>query len=156
MDFASALAQLEKSAARVDKPPANRSSNKRGRPTSGPDDKVDDTQRRRTAKSQNDSENDNPLQAMIRLGYRVDPYAPLPPETESAWKGRPVHIGLLALTIDDLPYEHVWRAWAGAANNDFSKTISNKYATDEQQQHPEATTNCTSSSKRMIHVSLVC
>jgi Core-2/I-Branching enzyme len=57
---------------------------------------------------------------MRRFGYRVEQFrshsragsddgpSSAPPPVDS----KPRHICLLALTIDELPYEHIWRAWA--------------------------------------------
>lgn len=64
----------------------------------------------------------NPLEGMRRFGYRVEePPTVKAPETMGTPE-RPFHIALLAICIDGLPYEHLWRAWAaaGAANDNAS------------------------------------
>jgi hypothetical protein len=48
------------------------------------------------------------LQEMERFGYRIHPPPIWKPKVD---RTRP-HICLLAITIDDLPYEHIWKAWA--------------------------------------------
>lgn len=57
----------------------------------------------------------SPLEAMKRYGYNVTPppefFAPINKKDRTA---EPPHLCLLAITIDDLPFEHVWRAWASS------------------------------------------
>jgi Core-2/I-Branching enzyme len=117
MDFAAQLANLDQSAARAAAQEGNRRRRDRSPndPTSrqyrhhqrpryeqphGRQDSAADVQHRTL----------DPLEEMKRLGYRVDP----PVWTAKTDRSRP-HLCLLAITIDDLPYEHVWRAWAAAA-----------------------------------------
>ena len=53
----------------------------------------------------------SPLEAMKRYGYNVVP----PPEFFSPQKRKRSavpHICLLAITIDDLPFERIWKTWA--------------------------------------------
>lgn len=117
MNFASALANLEKKASAVasgssNAPPRRGNNNTRRRP-------ADDARHR--GRNQRPRNEDNYygggdlLNGMHRFGYRVTGYRP-PPMPEDLYE-RPFHICLIALTIDDLPYEHLWRAWAesGAA-----------------------------------------
>jgi hypothetical protein len=55
-----------------------------------------------------------PLEALSRFGYRVAPYqspASAAPLSDAA-PTTPKHIALLVICIDELPYEHIWKAWA--------------------------------------------
>ena len=56
----------------------------------------------------NVSNNKYPFQELQQLGYRIRPSLPWVPKSD---RTKP-HICLLAIVIDDLPYEHIWRAWA--------------------------------------------
>ena len=47
------------------------------------------------------------LAELRSFGYRI-PRNP----TEDHPKGKAIHLCLLAITIDDLPYEHIWRDWS--------------------------------------------
>lgn len=60
----------------------------------------------------------HPLEDMERFGYRTKatPVATEKPPPDLGQANRPFHIALLAICIDGLPYEHLWRAWATAAN----------------------------------------
>jgi len=73
------------------------------------------------------------LDEMIRYGYRVDPYRP-PAALPADLGTRPFHICLLAICIDGLPYEHIWRAWATttapASNCVVSLLVHAKYPHD--------------------------
>ena len=76
---------------------------------------------------------------MLRAGYRVNAYRNDPnpprssPEKDGEVKKGCYHICLLALTIDDLPYEQVWREWAkGAADSAGGGGSGN----DPQPHHP--------------------
>ena len=52
----------------------------------------------------------------LRLfGYRIPRGVPPPPTPEQKAK-RAKHIALLAITIDDMPYEHIWKAWCQTIN----------------------------------------
>lgn len=121
MDFAAQLANLEQSAAR-----AARSGNSRTNSDSN-------RRRDRTEANHPNSRNQRPrhdknggwhhgqsevssLKEMKRMGYRVDEPAWTPKSDRSL-----PHICLLAITIQDLPYEHIWRAWANAAQEVGSK-----------------------------------
>jgi hypothetical protein len=116
MDFAAQLANLDQSAARA----AAQEGNRRRRDRS-PNDPTSRQYRhhQRPRYEQPHGRQDcadvqhgtlDPLEEMKRFGYRVDP----PVWTAKTDRSRP-HLCLLAITIDDLPYEHVWRAWVAAA-----------------------------------------
>ena len=74
----------------------------------------------------------NPLEDMRRLGYRIEepPVAPPPPEKLGTAE-RPFHIALLAICIDGLPYEDLWRSWATtdgtSSNTHVSLLVHAKY-----------------------------
>eukprot|EP00977_Amphora_coffeiformis_P008636 scaffold1953_cov176-Amphora_coffeaeformis.AAC.54 len=73
----------------------------------------------------------NPLEQMRRFGYRIEPppVAVRPPQ-DLGQANRPFHIALLAICIDGLPYEHLWRAWAaqtGGHNTQVSLLVHAKY-----------------------------
>jgi hypothetical protein len=56
------------------------------------------------------------------FGYRIPKGLPPPPTQEQKSK-KAKHLALLVITIDDLPYEHIWKAWcqtlaANKKNND--------------------------------------
>lgn len=59
----------------------------------------------------------SPLEAMKRYGYNVVPpaefFLPQPRERTAV-----PHICLLAITIDDLPFERIWRTWAMESSAD--------------------------------------
>jgi len=84
---------------------------------------------------------DRDLAALKSFGYRVpcDSYVRPPPIPANSQ--RPLHICLLAITIDDLPYEAIWRAWA--ANVGASTSTGNDG-------------NSSSSSNSKYKVSLLC
>lgn len=122
MDFASQLANLERTAkaaaaattvrnAEGDRRRRNRSPNA----AACADHQGRKQQRLATRPNSNNYQDQpqqqrSPLEALKRFGYRVDPPA-WTPKTERSFP----HICLLAITIDDLPYEHIWKAWAAAA-----------------------------------------
>ncbi len=56
----------------------------------------------------NNNNNKYPFQELQQFGYRIRPSLPWVPKSDHT---KP-HICLLAIVIDDLPYEHIWRAWA--------------------------------------------
>lgn len=59
-------------------------------------------------------ETDHYTQLTARLrqsNYQVNLFRPLLPPSEPQPQ-RPFHLALLVLSIDDLPYEHIWKAWA--------------------------------------------
>ena len=114
MDFASALANLQKSAEE-----AKRDDRRRPRP---PD---DDPHHRRNTRPRCHNR-DAPalsLDDMYRFGYRVTPYRPVPPPPATTRPKR--HIAMLAITIDDLPYEHIWRAWSQQQQQQHTTTDQN-------------------------------
>jgi hypothetical protein len=57
-----------------------------------------------------------PFPELQQSGYRIRPSLPWVPKSD---RTKP-HICLLAIIIDELPYEHIWRAWAdqNGTNND--------------------------------------
>jgi len=59
----------------------------------------------------------SPLDGLLRYGYRVGPTALPYPKLEDTTTTSVRHIALLALTIDDLPFEHIWKEWIATANN---------------------------------------
>jgi len=56
---------------------------------------------------------------MKRFGYNVTPPKPLELGCKQRRRGIP-HICLLAITIDDLPFEHIWKHWANGGSNSSS------------------------------------
>ena len=152
MDFASALANLEKSAQE-----ASRSSGNAGSSNNNNRNQGDDSRRRQRSPelSYNDRRQrprrpyydshaspqqqqshqqpyNNPLSGLVRFGYRVAPYRPLPPPPppppqpsehgNTAPPPRPKHIAVLVMTIDDLPYEHIWKAWCNSSSSSSSSS----------------------------------
>ena len=118
MDFASQLANLERTAKAASASRNNEgggghnNDRRRGRsPTSDPQ-RGRNHQRPRPNNYQQQQQQRSPLEAMKRFGYRVDPPVWTP---KSVHERTFPHICLLAVTIDDLPYEHIWKAWADAA-----------------------------------------
>jgi hypothetical protein len=53
-----------------------------------------------------------PFQDLQNCGYRIRP-SPWVPKVD---RSKP-HICLMAITIDELPYEHIWKAWATTKNS---------------------------------------
>jgi len=107
MDFAAALAQLEKTAENASRADGDR---KRHR-------SHDDAHNRRIRGNQR-PRNRDPFEGLKRGGYHVlPPYRTPPPPPPDKKK----HIALLAITIDDLVYEDVWREWV---SSDSSVTVS--------------------------------
>ena len=122
MDFAAALANLEKSVQQ-----AARSDDRNDRPRVRPPDHRDyDPGRNQRARYENNNHRGrggyagrsqhsrNPLDARVDFGYRCLPYRPLPPPGSDP-TNKPKHIALLAISIDDLPYEHIWKEWASSS-----------------------------------------
>ena len=56
---------------------------------------------------------------MKRFGYNVTPPKPLELGRKQRRRGIP-HICLLAITIDDLPFEHIWKHWASGGSSSSS------------------------------------
>ncbi|KAL3932355.1 MAG: hypothetical protein SGBAC_010889 [Bacillariaceae sp.] len=54
-----------------------------------------------------------------QFGYIIPRGNPALP-TAALKKKKTKHIALLAITIDDLPYEHIWKAWMDTLNNSSS------------------------------------
>ena len=59
----------------------------------------------------------HPLEDMRRFGYRIEEPAFTPKPNLGQPNHRPFHIALLAICIDGLPFEHLWRAWAADNSN---------------------------------------
>lgn len=113
MDFASALANLEKAAQQAACSDAN---NNNERTRVRPPEHQGRNQRPRYD-NQRGRHSRNPLDAMIDFGYRCLPsYRPQPPPSRSDVK----HIALLAISIDDLPHEHIWKEWAASGPHKVS------------------------------------
>jgi hypothetical protein len=121
MDFAAQLANLERAAARAASNSGNGHDNdgnrRRPRDHSPPGGWSTRNQRSRyhhhhhgDDQHQRQEITGSSLDTLKRLGYGLDPQA-WTPKTD---RSRP-HICLLAVTIDDLPYEHIWQAWANEA-----------------------------------------
>lgn len=130
MDFAAALANLEKTAqaAANSTSTSNNHNNsnqrrdddrRRGRPEQWNDQRRNQRPRHNDHNDGRDRGRDRnldmrPLEEMSRFGYRVAPYqSPAPsPTLPDAAPTTPKHIALLVICIDELPYEHIWKAWA--------------------------------------------
>lgn len=69
------------------------------------------TQRRRF----NHNVDPDGLSDLRRHDYRIPRGFPDPPTEEEKSK-RPKHIALMAITIEDMPYEHLWRGWCDTLN----------------------------------------
>jgi hypothetical protein len=54
------------------------------------------------------------------FGYRIPKGLPTPP-TPQAKQRKAKHLALLVISIDDLPYEHIWKAWSQTLNNSNNK-----------------------------------
>lgn len=136
MDFASALANLEKSAQQAARSDTNNDADRsRIRP---PDHRNNDDRRNQRPRYDNHrggrhggygggrgQHSRNPLDAMINFGYRcLPPYRPMH-QTQPANEIK--HIALLAITIDDLPYEHIWKDWAASSKHKVSLLCHAKY-----------------------------
>jgi hypothetical protein len=144
MDFAAALANLEKTAQAA----ANSTSNNNNHNHNNPNQRRDDDRRRgrpdqwndqrRNQRPRHNDHNDGrdrgrdrnsdvrPLEEMSRFGYHVAPYQsqPAPAATlPDAAPTTPRHIALLVICIDELPYEHIWKAWATASTGDALVSI---------------------------------
>lgn len=59
-------------------------------------------------------------------GYRIPKGFPDPPTPKEMAK-KPKHVALLAITVDDLPYEHIWKGWCQT----LSKTLTEQDGVDE-------------------------
>ena len=162
MDFASGLAGLEQAAASAQNNNNNNNNNRRPRDNNN---QYGDDQRRYQPRQRHDyygrgrgggrshhyhnnnnNSHERDLEGLSRMGYRLPrgPYfrpAPLSVSSSSTTTTttRPFHICLLAITIDDLPYEAIWRAWAAQPQNATTTT-----------------TTTTTTELRPLHVSLVC
>lgn len=63
------------------------------------------------------------------FGYRIPRgFPPAPTEEEKKIKTR--HLALLVLTIDDLPYEHIWKSWCETLSSD-SIVNDSKYSKNQ-------------------------
>jgi hypothetical protein len=60
------------------------------------------------------------------FGYRIPKGFPDPP-TPQEMARKPKHLALLAITISDLPYEHIWKGWC----DKLSKTLSEEDEDDQ-------------------------
>lgn len=111
MDFAAALANLKRTTEQASRRRPRDDTNDRS-PCRNQRPRFDNRHHRRD----NDDHERNPLQRMERFGYRLLPRPYQPPETTKTVKDQPRHICLLALSIDDLPWEDIWKAWAGSCS----------------------------------------
>ena len=66
--------------------------------------------------NRNQNNKHHPFQELQQSGYRIRPSLPWVPKSD---RTRP-HICLLAIIIDELPYEHIWQAWANSMNHNNS------------------------------------
>lgn len=140
MDFAAALANLQKTAKAAANSGNTPSSQQRrdGDRRRGRQDH-DQDQRRNSRPRYNEREGDNtrdrerhgnsdkPEQGMSRFGYRVNPYRSPPDEASSDGTNAPKHIALLVICIDELPYEHIWKEWAKTGDAVVSLLVHAKY-----------------------------
>jgi hypothetical protein len=139
MDFAAALANLEKTAQAAAANTGNNSnrnsSNQRrddDRRRGRPDDQRNDQRRNQRPRYNDDRDrgrdgnlDTRPLEALSRFGYRVAPYRPskLEAPLSDTVPATPKHIALLVICIDELPYEHIWKAWATTTTGDALVSI---------------------------------
>lgn len=145
MDFASRLANLEQTASNASQ---NNDNNNRRRGRSSYDNNNyynnnEDRRRYQPRPRHNNNNNSNyggrggsgrggyydrNLDALLRFGYRIPrgPYRRSPPVALSEIMSgqRPLHICLLAITIDDLPYEHIWKEWANANTTNTATNLN--------------------------------
>lgn len=101
MDFAAQLASLNES--------ASAAARRRGRSHNSYDNRRNQRQRRHSPPK-------DPRVFLTEKGFRTDPP---PPESVPGPKDgtqHKLHICLLAITIDELPYEEIWKAWAAAGS----------------------------------------
>ena len=137
MDFASGLANLEQTATHAQNRRRQRDNNSGGNDDRGryqPRPRRDDHRGNshyhggrgyhHSNSNSNNHGQDRDLDGLARFGYRLPrgPYHRPPPIAASS--SRPFHICLLAITIDDLPYEAIWRAWANNANTSSKFKVS--------------------------------
>jgi hypothetical protein len=137
MDFAAALANLEKTAQAASNSTSNNNNHnnpnqrrdddrRRGRPDQRNDPRRNQRPRHNDHNDGRDRGRDRnsdmrPLEEMSRFGYRVAPYQSQPAPSaatlpDAAAPTTPKHIALLVICIDELPYEHIWKAWAETAS----------------------------------------
>ena len=72
----------------------------------------------------------NPLEQMRHFGYRVEPPPVEVPPPQGMGGDSPFHIAFLAICIDGLPYEHLWKAWpslSADSNTKVSMLVHAKY-----------------------------
>ena len=88
----------------------------------------------------NPSQDLDGLGDLRNFGYRIPRGFP-PPPTEEERKKQSKHIAMLVLTIDDLPYEHIWKNWCKnfSSNSDLNDNdnvnkdgIENKDGDDDE------------------------
>lgn len=77
-------------------------------------------QQRRRYHSPDPSRGIDGLDGLRRFGFRLPEELPEPPADLPKAK----HICLMAITIDDLPYEHIWKAWMGTIPDDTDLWVS--------------------------------
>lgn len=131
MDFAAGLANLEQAA---DNSRNNNNDRRRGRDNNyhggGDDRRYQPRPRHHYDNNRNygrqdhhhrgnhrHQQQDRALDGLIRYGYRLPRNAYHRPSPIPQKSDRPLHVCLLAITIDDLPYEAIWRAWARSSKN---------------------------------------
>lgn len=68
----------------------------------------------------------NPMDALYRFGYRMAPYQRPSQEPPNLYQ-RPFHVALLAIIIDEIPYEEIWRTWAQTGASHVSMLCHAKY-----------------------------
>ncbi|GAX15555.1 hypothetical protein FisN_6Hh147 [Fistulifera solaris] len=129
MDFAAALANLEKSAQRAarntddDRPRVRPPEHRESHPRRNQRPRYDNHNRGRGGYAGRGYPSRNPLDALADYGYRcLPPYRPLPLHSSSS-DTKPKHIALLAISIDDLPYEHIWKEWAASSKSQHKVSL---------------------------------
>lgn len=130
MDFASGLANLEQAAAN------SQNNRRRGRENNyhGDDhrryqprprhyDNRRDNYNSHHRNHHHRQQNDRALDGLARYGYRLPRGPYIRPTPIKANTDRPLHICLLAITIDDLPYEDIWKAWSESSNPRYKVSL---------------------------------
>ena len=114
MDFATALANLQKTASAA--VTGNGGADRRRHRPADDDNFTQHETTHHGRPSQRPRQNENrpsvdPFDELIRFGYRIRP-VPLTVDTTDFTSSRPKHLCLLLICIDSVPYFDIWRAWA--------------------------------------------
>jgi Core-2/I-Branching enzyme len=132
MDFAAQLADLQRKAEAARRRPADRNDRNSDRTDDRPrqrqrrhndNDGIDAVTTSATHRNNNNNNNNKPVpfQSLLAAGYRIDPRIA---SVKQQHNTRVRHICLLAVTIDELPYEDLWKSWANTNNNSSGTTTS--------------------------------